>query len=134
MDRLDGTIERDLADALRRLTADAAVPPIDPAREAALLAAFDAAHRPVVRAASGRQYWYMAALATAAAVLIAAGVTPYAGSIDTGRVTRTNVPLSMAGSAAAPGTGRKSLGGCNWTSRLLARPGMCVTGPGGRGP
>jgi len=76
MDRLDGTLERDLADALRRLNAAAAVPPVDPAREAALLAAFDAAQRPAVRSASARQYWYMAALATAAAVLIAAGVTP----------------------------------------------------------
>lgn len=76
MDRLDGPIEPDLADALRRLNAAAVVPPADPAREAALLAAFDAAHGGAVRPASGRQYWYMAALATAAAVLIAAGVTP----------------------------------------------------------
>jgi hypothetical protein len=76
MDRVDGSLERDLADALRRLTADAAVPPVDPAREAALLAAFDAAHGVGARPVPRRQYWYMAALATAAAVLIAAGVTP----------------------------------------------------------
>src|SRR6185295_19291535 len=42
MDRDDTTLERDLAQALRRLNAATPVPPPDRAREAALMAAFDA--------------------------------------------------------------------------------------------
>jgi hypothetical protein len=73
MDRHDHSIEQDLADALRRLNAAADVPPIDPAREAALMAAFDAARgtSPLPRRRDG---WYLAAFAAAAAVLIAAGL------------------------------------------------------------
>jgi hypothetical protein len=52
------------------------VPEADPARAAALMAAFDAAQRRRGAPSSGRQYWYMAALATAAAVLIAVGLNP----------------------------------------------------------
>jgi hypothetical protein len=62
--------DRDLALALRRLDDAVVVPAADPAREAALMAAFDAARqRP--RGPGKRQYWFMAGLATAAAVLMA---------------------------------------------------------------
>lgn len=67
----------DLALALRRLADTAEVPPIDPAREAALMAAFDAAGE----ARDGTRprrlaYWGMAGLATAATLLIAVGLDP----------------------------------------------------------
>jgi hypothetical protein len=65
-----------LALALRRLDETSVVPPPDPAREAALMAAFDAARRVRPHPRSGRGYWGMAGLAAAAAVLIAVGVTP----------------------------------------------------------
>ena len=68
--------DRDLALALRRLADAVFVPDADPARQAALLAAFDKAQRPRAAAPSGRQYWYMAGLAAAAAVLMAAGLHP----------------------------------------------------------
>jgi len=75
MERDDITTERDLADALRRLNAAAVVPPADPARAAALMAAFDAAHvKPVVR--RRRDYWHLTAFAAAAAILIAVGIAP----------------------------------------------------------
>lgn len=85
MERDDITTERDLADALRRLNAAAVVPPADPAREAALMAAFDGAHlKPVVRSpvrlasvAQGRRdYWHLTAFAAAATILIAVGIAP----------------------------------------------------------
>ena len=68
-----------LALALRRLDATSVVPPPDPAREAALIAAFDAAHSTAPggrHESKGREYWAMAALAAAAAVLIAVGIAP----------------------------------------------------------
>jgi len=64
----------DLALALRRLADASEPPPIDPRREAALMAAFDAAQaapRPV-----RRPYWGMAGLAAAATILIAVGLVP----------------------------------------------------------
>jgi hypothetical protein len=66
----------DLALALRRLDETSPVPPPDPAHEAALMAAFDAAQlaRPLRR--SGRQYWAMGGLAAAAVLLIATGLGP----------------------------------------------------------
>src|SRR5688572_8908068 len=63
--------ERDLALALRRLDDAVVVPAVDPVREAALMAAFDAAQRGRAGIRSGRQYWFMAGLATAAAILMA---------------------------------------------------------------
>jgi hypothetical protein len=49
------------------------VPPVDPAREAALLEAFDALRER--RESKGRRdYWYLGALAAAAALLIAFGL------------------------------------------------------------
>lgn len=79
--RQDNDIEAiddlDLALALRRLADSVDVPPIDPAREDALLAAFDAAaaHRAAPRPRRSI-YWGMAGLATAAALLIAVGLAP----------------------------------------------------------
>ena len=67
----------ELALALRRLDDALEVPPIDPAREAALMAAFDAATaRATAARRSGRGYWAMAGLATAATLLIAVGLDP----------------------------------------------------------
>jgi hypothetical protein len=68
--------DRDLAPALRRLRAAAVVPDADPARTAALMSAFDEAQQRRATVRSGRQYWYMAGLATAAAMLIAVGLHP----------------------------------------------------------
>jgi hypothetical protein len=73
MEPNDPTIERHVADACRRLNDAAVVPPADPAREAALMAAFDAVHR---GESKRRDYWHLAAFAAAAAALIAIGVTP----------------------------------------------------------
>ena len=73
----EGNIDdRDLLLALRRLDNAVLVPPVDPAREAALMAAFDAARRGRAGAPGRRQYFYMAGLASAAAILIAVGLGP----------------------------------------------------------
>jgi hypothetical protein len=61
--------ERELAKALRQLNDATVPPPVDQARQAALMAAFDAAS--VRPRETTRGYWSMAALAAAAAVLIA---------------------------------------------------------------
>lgn len=74
-DEIDG----ELALALRRLAQASEAPPIDPAREAALLAAFDAASTRAVRVR--RPYWGQAGLAAAATLLIVFGLAP----IRTGR-------------------------------------------------
>jgi hypothetical protein len=74
MDRNDDSIERPVAHALRRLKGAAQVPPADPARDAALMAAFDAAHAGVA-VRRRRDGWYLAGFAAAAAVLIAAGLS-----------------------------------------------------------
>jgi hypothetical protein len=80
--------EQELAKALRRLNDATVPPPADPARETALMAAFDAASAPP--RATGHGYWSMAALAAAAAVLIATAL-PWAPA---GR--RGSVPPSSA--------------------------------------
>jgi hypothetical protein len=68
----EGNIDdRDLLLALRRLDNAVVVPAADPAREAALMAAFDAAQRRRAGIPKGRQYWFMAGLATAASALLA---------------------------------------------------------------
>jgi hypothetical protein len=73
-DRHQDRVDRDLLDALHRLAGATAVPPADRLREAALMAAFDRArqHRPRSRIL----HWWMAGLATAAALLIAVGIRP----------------------------------------------------------
>ena len=90
MERHDDSIDPDLAQALRRLNAALVVPPVDPAREAALLAAFEAQHAPAPSERSEfrapaptersesrrRDYWFLSVFAAAAAVLIAIGITP----------------------------------------------------------
>jgi hypothetical protein len=77
MNEYEGNVEdRELALALRRLHRAVVVPEADPARTAALMAAFDAAQVRQAAPSAGRQYWYMAALATAAAALIAVGLHP----------------------------------------------------------
>ena len=76
MNEYEDNVDRDLALALRRLDRAVVVPAVDPAREAALMAAFDAAQLRRAAPRGVRQYWYMAALATAAAILIAVGFNP----------------------------------------------------------
>ena len=79
MERDDDSVERDLAVALRRLKDAAAVPPADQRREAALMAAFDAAHSALSERSESkgrRDYWHLAAFAAVATVLLAAGVAP----------------------------------------------------------
>jgi len=72
----EGNIDdRDLLLALRRLDNAVVVPPADPAREAALMAAFDEAQRRRGGIPKGRQYWFMAGLATAASALLAVSST-----------------------------------------------------------
>jgi len=80
MDQHDTSLERPVADALRALRQAAAVPPADPAREAALLAAFDAAHagayarRGPGEAKGRRDYWYLGGFAAAAILLLVASL------------------------------------------------------------
>jgi hypothetical protein len=102
MERDDIAIERHLADALRRLNDAAAVPPVDEAREAELMAAFDAAHATAVPRRR-RDYWHLAAFAAAAAVLIAAGIAPALS----GRRARPHEPFpaSAVVSGGAPAVG-----------------------------
>ena len=78
MEQHDIPTERHLADALRRLKSAAVVPPPDPAREAALMAAFDAARASGGRGESKgrRDRLFLAAFAAAAAVVIAVGIGP----------------------------------------------------------
>lgn len=75
---MDEYNDLDLALAVRRLADNTDVPPIDPQREAALMAAFDqAATRGLfIQRPRLAPYWGMAALAAAAAVLIAVGIGP----------------------------------------------------------
>jgi hypothetical protein len=69
-------MERNLADALRRLNDAAAPPSVDPSREAALLAAFDANRRaPSTR----RDHWYLGAFAAAAVLFLALALPAPAG-------------------------------------------------------
>lgn len=70
--------DRDLALALRRLDDAVVVPEVDPVRAAALMAAFDAAQatRRGNPRSRGRQYWGMAGLAAAAAVMIVVALSP----------------------------------------------------------
>ena len=75
----DRPADAELDAALRRLAESVVVPAPEPARERMLMAAFDAApaEQSVSRLApSRRSYWSMAALATAAALLIAIGLRP----------------------------------------------------------
>lgn len=83
----DNIDDIDLALALRRLAESTTVPPANPAREATLMAAFDASVRVSPRAAIVRPYWGMAGLATAAALLIVVVLSPV-------RAGRHGIPLT----------------------------------------
>ena len=63
--------DRDLLLALRRLDNAVVVPAADPAREAALMEAFDVAQQRCTGGPARRHYWLMAGLATAASALLA---------------------------------------------------------------
>jgi hypothetical protein len=108
MDQDARDIDLDLALALRRLADTAVVPPIDSAREAALLAAFDASQAQSRQAPRrGRQYWGMAGLAAAAAVLIAFGLSPaqigrHGFSSDRDRLTHGPSASSVRGVPSVP--------------------------------
>jgi hypothetical protein len=94
-------VSRELQVALKRLAADVVVPPADPQREAALLAAFDRAKQ--VRLSYGRAaYGWMAALATAAALLVMVGIGP-------GRVGRRDLPSEPDGRTHASVTGSRGV-------------------------
>ncbi|HYT76945.1 MAG TPA: hypothetical protein VEL79_19480 [Vicinamibacterales bacterium] len=100
MNDSDAAVDRALAEALRALASGTKVPPADPSREAALLAAFDAAQVDRGRGPGARQYWYMGALAAAAAVLIAIGIHP----ILSGVRGRPGNAASLAGVSGRPAT------------------------------
>ena len=116
MNDYEGNIDdRDLALGLRRLDDAIVVPDVDPAREAALMAAFDAAQFSRGGVRSGRQYWFMAGLATAATILMAFStnlhraqpapqppnefvMVPGAAALpamESGSLVRMEVPVSM---------------------------------------
>jgi hypothetical protein len=116
MNNDEGNVDdRELARALRRLNETVVVPAADPARTAALMAAFDAAQGERGGQRSGRQYWFMGALATAAAILMAFSSTLHrpqpmpqppnefvmvpgaAGlpAMESGSLVRMEVPVSM---------------------------------------
>jgi len=105
-ERHDNIHDLDLALALRRLDDAVEVPPIDPDREAALMAAFDAAMARVAPPRSGRRiYWAMAGFATAAALLMAIGLAPvWAGRHGTppGGNTGLHKPLSSSPRGVPP--------------------------------
>jgi hypothetical protein len=131
--------EQELAKALRRLNDATVPPPADPAREAALMAAFDAASGSPRATAHG--YLFLAALAAAAAVLIAValpwgpagrrGPTPPASAravelatefvivpgaaglppMESGTLVRLDLPVSVLPSLGVtpPATGRATV-------------------------
>jgi hypothetical protein len=97
MERDEFSLDPELAHALRRLNEDAVAPPADPAREAALLAAFDAHHhlRPGGGLRRRRDHWYLAACAAAAALLLAVGLPGVSGGrrvLPPGRAAATHTP------------------------------------------
>jgi len=103
----DNVQDRDLALALRRLDDAVVVPDIDLAREARLLAAFDAAQQRRPRPAGARQYWFMAGLAAAAAVLMAAGLGPvltgrHGSPLGAGRLSREALASTPRGVQPGP--------------------------------
>jgi hypothetical protein len=108
MNDYEGNVDdRELALALRRLDDALVVPEADPAREAALMAAFDAAQARRASAPGTRQYWYMAALATAAAVVMAAGLNPamtgrHGSPPDADRLTHKPLPSIFRGVQPGP--------------------------------
>jgi hypothetical protein len=149
----DNIDDLDLALALRRLAGSTNVPPVDPAREAALMAAFDAPARGAVsapRTRLRRPYWGMAGLAAAAALLIAVVLSPVRagrhGTLPTGeQISHTSLPSSSSrgvqpepvpgeffvvpGAASLPGLESGSLVRMDLPVSML--PSLGVTPPGG---
>jgi len=97
----DNIDDLDLALALRRLADSTHVPPADPAREAALMSAFEASAQGIGRAPHVRPYWGMAGLATAATFLIVVVLSPVRagrhGTPPTGeQASHTSLPSSSS--------------------------------------
>ena len=139
MNEYQGNVDdRDLARALRRLDDGVVVPEVDPVREAALMAAFDAAQaaRRGTPRSRGRQYWGMAGLAAAAAgmivVALSPGQKPSASSVR--RVHSDPQPpnefVMLPGTAGLPSLESGSLVRLNLPVSVL--PSMGVTPPQGR--
>jgi hypothetical protein len=150
MSNNDNIDDLDLALALRHLADSTNVPPVDPRCEAALMAAFDAS---VLGKTFGsrravRPYWGMAALATAAALLIAVVLPPVRagrhGIPSTGeQVSHSPLPSSSSrgvqpepgeffivpGAAALPPMESGSLVRMDMPVSML--PSLGVTPPGG---
>lgn len=130
--------DRDLARALRRLDDAVVVPEVDPVREAALMAAFDAAQaeRRGTPRSRGRQYWGMAGLAAAAAVMIVVALSP--GQKPSASSVRSvhsdpqppNEFVMLPGTAGLPSLESGSLVRMNLPVSVL--PSMGVTPPQGR--
>jgi hypothetical protein len=130
--------DRDLARALRRLDDAVVVPEVDPVREDALMAAFDAAQaaRRGTPRSRGRQYWGMAGLAAAAAVMIVVALSP--GQKPSASSVRSvhsdpqppNEFVMLPGTAGLPSLESGSLVRMNLPVSVL--PSMGVTPPQGR--
>jgi hypothetical protein len=115
-----------LALALRGLADSTNVPPVDPRREAALMAAFDAAGTRRVAVPRGRGYWSMAALATAASLLIAVVVpSPRSVTVE----AQPNEFVMVPGAAALPPMESGSLVRMDMPVSML--PSLGVTPPAG---
>jgi hypothetical protein len=99
MTHLQEPVDRDLLVALHRLADETSVPPPDPSREAALLAAFDSSRGR--RPGSRTIYWWMTGLAAAAALLIAVGLRP--GRQFTGRGALPSHPIVVGEFVPWPG-------------------------------
>lgn len=89
--------DRELLDALKGLARAAEVPPVDPAREAALLDAFDRRTAETPAGRSGR--WWLSFVAAAAALLIAFGI----GTAPAGHRRGTSPPPRLSDAHGAPG-------------------------------
>lgn len=130
----DNIDDLDLALALRRLAGAASVPAVDPARETALMAAFDASVRRSTHAPRGavrRPYWGMAGLATAAALLIGVALShsPVPSSAGRGVQPEAGEFVIVPGAASLPPMESGSLVRMDLPVSML--PSLGVTPPGG---
>lgn len=98
-------LNSELDQLLKRLARETSVPREDPVRLQALLVAFDAAPR-VPRRRPRRDYWWLGALATAAAVLIVAALSPSSFGPRAGsRAPHAPVAATAAGDVQPPAGG-----------------------------
>jgi hypothetical protein len=98
--------DRELLEALRQLSRQTVVPDVDPAREAQLLSAFDTVRTRKRPSRAG--YWWMAALATATALLIAIGITRAGAgrrNLPPASAARTHMPVDSDGVQSQDGVG-----------------------------